>query len=138
MLRPSNSLLGSSRAARRANVRAERVKNLSALARWTRSAFGKTVNGVVGLLLLCGLPLLYLAASYLAIDLPLRWLSGREQFSWNGLIFFLGAIIVGLVGLTRAVQGTPPLAPVRTKFARIMFGLSWLAGILMTIGDLAS
>ena len=138
MLRPSNSFLGSSRATRRANVRAERVKSFSAAARWTRSAFGKTVNGVLGLLLLCGLPLLYLSASYLAVDLPLRWLSGREHLSWNGLIFFLGAVIVGLVGLTRAIQGVPPLAPVRPKFARVMYGLSWLAGILMTIGDLAS
>jgi hypothetical protein len=138
MLRPSNSLLGSSRATRRANVRAERVKSLSALARWTRSAVGKTVNGVVGLLLLCGLPILYLAASYQVLDLPARWLSGRQHMSWNELAIFLGALIVGLVGLTRAIQGVPPLAPVRPRFARIMFGLSWLAGLLMTISDLSS
>ncbi|HEX4382446.1 MAG TPA: hypothetical protein VH083_05840 [Myxococcales bacterium] len=138
MLRPSNSLLGSSRAARRANVRAERVKTLSALARWTRGTVGKTVSGVVGLLLLWGLPLLYLAASYQVIDLPARWLSGRGRFTWNELVIFLIAVIVGLVGLTRAIQGVPPVAPVRPKFARIMFGLSWVAGLLMTISDFVS
>jgi hypothetical protein len=138
MLRPSNSLLGSSRAARRANVRAERVKTLSALARWTRGTVGQTVKSAVGLVLLWGLPLLYLAASYQVIDLPARWLSGRQHMSWNELAVFLGAFIVGLVGLTRAIQGVPPVAPVRPKFARAMFGLSWLAGLLMTISDLSS
>jgi|SRR5471030_1916971 hypothetical protein len=138
MLRPSNSLLGSSRAARRANVRAERVKSLSALARWTRSAFGSTVNGVIGLVLLCGLPIIYLCASYLVIDLPLRFLTRREPMGWNQLALFLGSFIVALVGLSRAIQGVPPLAPVGLRFARVMFGLSWVAGILMTIGDLAS
>jgi hypothetical protein len=135
MLRPSNSLLGSSRAVRRANVRAARVKNLSALARWARGTVGSTVSGVVGLVMLCGLPLLYLCASYFTIDLPVRWLSGREPMTWNHLALLLGSIAVGIVGLARAIQGAQPLAPVRPRFARLMFGLSWIAAILMTIGD---
>jgi hypothetical protein len=138
MLRPSNSLLGSSRAARRANVRAERVKTISGMARWARGTVGSTISGVIALFLLCGLPILYLCASYLVIDLPLRFLSGREPMGWNHLALFLGSFIVGLIGLARAVQGVPPLAPVGLRFARVMFGLSWVAGILMTIGDLAS
>jgi hypothetical protein len=126
MLRPSNSLLGSSRAASRANVRAARVKTFSLFARGARGAFGSTVSGVVGLILLCGLPLLYLCASYLAIDLPMRWMFRRDQISLKTALLFAGSVALGLVGLARAIQGAPPLAPVRPRFAR-----------LMTIGNLA-
>src|SRR5476649_8234 len=99
MIRPSNSLLGSSRAARRANVRAERVKHISALARWAKGTVGSTVTFAVGILLLWGLPILYLAASYLAIDLPARWLSGRGDMNWSHLALFLAAVVIGLIGL---------------------------------------
>ena len=138
MLRPSNNLLGSSRAARRASVRAERAKAVSAAARGLRKTVGRLVQAVVGLLLLWGLPLLYLATSYLALDLPARWMAGREHATWNGALIFAGALVVGLVGLVRAVQGAPPVAPVRPRFARAMFALCWLFALLLTLADLSS
>jgi hypothetical protein len=137
MLRPSNTFLGSSRATFRRNVRKERVKALQGFVRAWRRTVGRVVDGVVGLFFLCGLPILYLCASYLAIDLPLRFLFGREHATWKTLLLFLGAAVVGLIGLVRAVQGVPPVAPVRPRFARAMFGLSWVAGILFTISDLS-
>jgi uncharacterized integral membrane protein len=130
--------LGSSRAARRANVRARRAKALSGAAKGARNAVLGFLNGAVGLILLCVLPLLYLTASYFTIDLPLRWINGTEQATWPAVVVFVAAIVVGLVGLARAIQGAPPVVPVRSRFARVMFALSWVAGILMTIGDLAS
>jgi hypothetical protein len=138
MLRPSNSLLGSSRAARRASLRAERIKALGAFARAVRKQTGRLVRGVFDLVLLVGLPLLYLSASYLVIDLPARWMHGREHATATSISLFGGAAVVGLIGLVRAVQGVPPVAPVRPRFARWMLGLSWVAGILFTLGDLAS
>jgi hypothetical protein len=137
MLRPSNSLLGSSRATRRANLRAERIKALGVFARAVRKKTGRLVRGLFELVLLVGLPLLYLSASYLAIDLPARWMQGREHPHTTSLLLFAGAAVVGLVGLVRAVQGVPPVAPVRPRFARWMYGLSWVAGLLFVLGDLA-
>jgi hypothetical protein len=138
MLRPSNSLLGSSRAARRANVRAERRKAFSSVARGARTAVTGAISGVFGVVLVFALPFLYLAAAYLAIDLPLRWMLGREASNWMTLLAFFGSIVLGLVGLTRTLQLAQPVAPVRPQFARAMFVLSWVAGLLMTIGDLVS
>jgi hypothetical protein len=138
MLRPSNSLLGSSRAARRATVRAERAKAIGNVARGARSAAFGTISGVLQLVFLCVLPFLYLTAAYLVFDLPARWLSGREPASWLTLLEFVASIVTGLVGLTRAVQLVQPLAPVRPQFARTMFALAFVAGFLMTLGDLAS
>lgn len=138
VLRPSNSLLGSSRAARRASVRAERMKALSHVLRAVRRLVTGVVAVVVDLVLLCGLPFLYLAASYLAVDLPARWLAHRDAWGGWGVLAFFGALVVGLIGLARAVQDAAPIAPVRPRFARLMFGLSWVAALLLTIGDLAS
>jgi hypothetical protein len=138
MLRPSNSLLGSSRAARRASVRAERMKALSGFTRWARGAVAGTISGLFSVGLVLVLPFLYLAAAYLAIDLPLRWMFGREATSWKTLLLFFASVALGLLGLVRAIQQVPPLAPVRPQFARAMYALAWLAGILMTIGDFAS
>src|ERR1700694_5897040 len=108
MLRPSNSLLGSSRAARRANVRAERVKALGHAARGVRGIFTVLFALVVDLVLLWGLPFLYMAAAYLALDLPARWLAHREAFGSWGVLILLGALVVGLIGVARAVQNSPP------------------------------
>jgi hypothetical protein len=138
MLRPSNSFLGSSRAARRATVRAERAKAFGNVARGARSAFSGTISGVLALVMVCALPFLYMAAAYLAFDLPARWMTGREPANWMTVLLFLGSIVLGLIGLARAMQQVPPLAPVRPRFARGMFALGYLAGLLMTIGDLAS
>lgn len=138
MLRPSNSLLSSSRAARRANLRAERVKALGHAAR----GIGGLVSGLfamtVDLLLLWALPFVYLASSYLALDLPARWLAHRDARGDWGVLVFIAAVVVGLIGLARALRESAPVAPVRPKFAKAMLGLSWLAGLLLTIGDLAS
>jgi hypothetical protein len=137
MLGRSNDFLGSSRATFRRNVRKERVKALQGFIRAWRKTVGRVVDAVVGLLLLCGLPILYLCASYLVIDLPVRFLSGREHATWKSLLLLAAAIVVALVGLVRAVQGVPPVAPVRPRFARTMFALSWVVGILFTLSDLS-
>lgn len=138
MLRPSNSLLGSSRAARRRNVRAERRKALGSAARGGFSLASGAWRAALNLLLLFGLPLLYLSASYLFLDLPLRWLFHKEPFTGVGAGLFVGSILVGLFGIARALQGAEPVAPVRPRFARIMLGCCWFAALVMTIGDLAS
>lgn len=137
MLRPSNSLLGSSKAARRANVRAERVKALAHFVRWVRTLVFGLVAAVFELLLLCALPFVYLAAAYLVVDLPIRWLAHRGAYGGWGAIAFVVALVISFVGLGRAIQGSEPVAPVRPRFAKAMFGLSWVAALLLTIGDLA-
>ena len=137
-MRPSEGLLGSSRAARRATLRAERVKALGHAARGLRGLVSGLVAFTVDLVLLWALPFVYLASSYLALDLPARWLAHREAWGRWGVLVFVGAVVVGLIGLARALQESTPVAPVRPKFARAMFAVSWLAGLLLTIGDLAS
>lgn len=137
MLRPSNSLLGSSRGARRAHVRAERRKMMGRAVGQGWGLLGDLWGTAVDLALLLTLPLIYLAASYLLFDLPLRWLLRREPFSLAGGAALLASVIVLLVGLARALREATPVAPVRPRFARWMFGLGWLAGLLLAIGDLA-
>lgn len=136
MLRPSNSLLGSSRGARRAHVRAERRKWLGRTVGQGRGLVGEVWGTALDLVLLVALPLVYLAASYLLLDLPLRWLLGRESPTLLTLGELLLSLVVSLVALARAVQQTPPVAPVRPRFARVMFGLSWMVAVLLTLGDL--
>jgi hypothetical protein len=138
VLRPSNSLLGSSKAAIRANARAERVRMLSAFFRAIKALILVLFAVVTEIVILWVLPFLYLAAAYLALDLPARWLTHRDAGGAWGVLAFIASIILGLVGLVRAVQGSTPVAPVRPQFAKAMFGLSWVAALLMTIGDLAS
>jgi len=137
MLRPSNSLLGSSRAAQRATVRAERWKALGQVARGVKLVVAALFAIVAELALLWALPFLYLAASYLALDLPARWLTHRPAWGGWGALVFVAAVAVGLVGIGRAVQGSEPVVPVRPRFAKAMLGLCWIAALLMTIGDLA-
>ena len=138
MLRPSNSLLGSSKATLRANVRAERVKAVGSLFRTIKALILVLFAVVTEVVLLWVLPLLYLASAYLALDLPARWLTHRDAWGGWGLLIFLASIVVGIVGLARAVQNSSPVVPVRPQFAKAMFGLSWVAALLLTIGDLAS
>jgi len=137
MLRPSNGLLGSSRAARRANVRAERVKALGHALRAVGRLVTVLFTMVFEVALLWGLPFVYMAAAYLALDLPARWIAHRDAGGGFGVVAFLCAIAVGLGGVARAVQGSAPVAPVRPRFAKAMLALSWVAALLMTIGDLA-
>jgi hypothetical protein len=136
VLRPNNSLLGSSRAALRANVRAERFKSLGQAVRSLRGLMGGVFAAVADLVLLLILPFLYLVSAYLALDLPARWIVHRAPWgNWAGVVF-LGSLAVGLVGITRAMRNAQPVAPVRPQFAKAMLGLSWLAALLCTIGDL--
>ena len=78
MLRPSNNLLGSSRSAHRANLRAERLRALWQIPRAVTSVVSSLVTAVVDLVLLCGLPLAYLASAYLVLDLPARFIGHRH------------------------------------------------------------
>ncbi len=138
MLRPSNSLLDSSRAARRANLSAERRKWLGHAARGFGGFFAELAGGALDLVLLCGLPLLYLAASYLVLDLPARFFAHRDVHGMWGLLLFAGALVVSIVALARLIQESPPIAPVRPRFAKTMLALSWVAALLLTVGDLAT
>ena len=138
MLRPSDNLLGSSRAARRANLRAERVKALTHAFRSIRTLLAGLLGAVWQLLILWGLPYLYLAAAYLALDLPARWLAHRPAWgAWGGAAF-AASVVVCLVGIGRALQNSAPIAPVRPRFAKVMLAASWVAALLLTIGDFAS
>jgi hypothetical protein len=136
MLRPTAGLLGSSRAARRANVRAERVKALGHAARGIRALVSVIVALAIDLVLLWALPFVYMISAYLALDLPARWLAHRDAWGGQGVIIFLAALVVGLIGVARAVQNAAPIAPVRPQFAKAMLAVSWIAALIMTIGDL--
>ena len=137
MLRPSSNFLGSSRSAYRARLRAERLRALWQVTRAIKHVVSTLVDAVWELSLLCALPLAYLAAAYLVVDLPARWLARRGAYGRFGLLLFLASIAVALTGILRAVQDAPPIAPVRPKFAKAMLALSWVAAVLGTIGDLA-
>src|SRR5258708_7455444 len=131
MLRPSEGLLGSSRAARRANVRAERVKALGQAARGVRGLVTVLVAVSIDLVLLWAYPFVYMISAYLALDLPARWIAHRDAWGGWGVIIFLGALVVGLIGIGRAVQDSTPIAPVRPQFAKAMLAASWIAALLM-------
>ena len=137
MVRPSSSLLGSSRAARRATVRAEVGRATLHLFRKLRHLCAVLLAAAVDLVLLCALPFFYLAAAYLVLDLPLRWLSHRSAPSAWSVALFAGAAIICLSGISRALQNVPPIAPVRPAFAKAMLGLSWVAALLLVLGDFA-
>ena len=136
MLRPSSNLLGSSRATHRASLRAERLRSLWQLTRALRALFGILFGTLYDLALLVGLPVAYLAAAYLALDLPARFFAHRGAYGRFGLLLFVAAIVVAATGIVRAAQEAPPVAPVSPKFARTMLTLSWIAAVLGTIGDL--
>lgn len=138
MLRPSNSLLGSSRAAQRASLRAERARALTRLFRGFKGFFEAIFGNLFALVLLWATPLAYLAASYFAIDLPARVLWHRPVWGWTGLGVFAAAVIISVIGVQRAARNADPIAPVRPQFAKAMLALSWVAGLLFTIGDLAA
>ncbi len=137
VLRPSDGLLGSSRATHRASLRAERLRAFWQLGRLLKTLISGLVRTAVDLVLLVGLPFAYLAGTYLVLDLPARWIGHRDAYGRWGLLLFAAAVAVCWVGVLRAKRDAPPIAPVRPKFAKVMFGLSWVAAILCTIGDLA-
>ena len=137
MLRPSGSLLASSRAAQRRTLRLEVVRLVATVTRKTGAAVADLVATAADLLLMLGLPLLYAVAAYLTLDLPARLLAGRVRFSGTGLLVFLAAVGVSLLGVSRMLRGAPPVAPVRPKFARAMLLATWATALLLTVADLA-
>jgi len=137
VLRPYSNLLGSSRSAHRANLRAERLRAFWQVPRAIKVAISSLVTAAWELLLLCSWPLASLAAAYLVLDLPARWFTHRGAYGKLGALLFLASVAVAWIGITRAMQEAPPIAPVRPKFAKAMLGISWLAALLCTIGDLA-
>lgn len=129
-------MLGSSRPAQRANLRAERVKALGHVARSGAVLFAGLWGTALDAVLLCCLPLSYLVASYLALDLPARWATGLQRFTGTSLLIFAGALAICVVGIVRALRNSPPIAPVRPQFAKVMLALGWISSLLFTIGDL--
>ena len=137
MVRPSGSLLASSRAAQRRTFRLEIFRYAALLARKAGHAVADAVGATFDLLVMVGLPILYAVGAYLALDLPARLFAGRVQFSGTGLLAFLAAVGISLLGMSRLVREAPPVAPVRPKFARAMLLASWAAALLLTAADLA-
>lgn len=138
MLRPSSgSILGSSRAAQRRAVRAERARAAGQVARFFAGLTGGTVGGVFELVLLCGLPVLYAVASFLFLALPLRLAFGGARFSLVGLLAWLAAAGLSVLGVVRAAQGAEPIAPVRPAFARNLLILMWIFSAVLAVADLS-
>ena len=137
MLRPSGSLLASSRAAQRRTFFLEVTRLATALVRKTAAAVSDLAGTAMDLFVMLGLPILYAVAAYLTIDLPVRLLAGRVHFSWIGLLAFAGAVGLSLFGLSRMLREAPPVAPVRPKFARALLLVTWAAALLLTFADLA-
>jgi len=137
MLRPSGSLLASSRAAQRRTVRLEVGRLATALVRRTSAAVADVAGTAVDLSIMLGLPMLYAVAAYLTLDLPARLLAGRVHFTAFGLLVFLCAVCVSLLGLSRMLHEAAPVAPVRPRFARAMLLVGWAVALLLTVADLA-
>lgn len=136
MLRPSGSLLASSRAAQRRTVFREAGRLLSATLRKAGAAVADVLGAAMDVVVMLGLPILYAASAYLTLDLPARLFAGRVRFSGTGFLFFLAALGVSLLGVSRTVRGAVPVAPVRPRFARAMLLAGWAAALLLTVADL--
>src|SRR5256885_1316001 len=111
MLRPSGSLLASSRAAQRRTVRLEVGRLATALVRRTSAAVADVAGTAVDLSIMLGLPMLYAVAAYLTLDLPARLLAGRVHFTAFGLLVFLCAVCVSLLGVSRMLHEAGAAAP---------------------------
>jgi hypothetical protein len=131
-------MLASSRAARRFSAREDRKKALARFFRFFVGLAGTLCGIAVDLLLLAGTPLAYLAASFAIFDLPAGWLFGHKPVTGLGIGLFAAAILVSVFGIFRAMQGSPPVVPVRPKFAKAMLALSWATGLLLAIADLSA
>jgi hypothetical protein len=138
MLRPSTSILDSSRAALKQHVRAQRLRAFGHVTRFVRVVTSNVAGSTIDLFLLAALPLLYAVGAYLTLDLPLRWATGYAKVSLLGLLLFACAALVSLVGIMRAVQEAPPVAPVRPRFARAMLVFSWIGALICAIADVAA
>jgi hypothetical protein len=137
MLRPTQSLLASSRSERRRAFRHGVARGVWSRIRRLALIVAELAGAAWDLLVLCGAPLAYLAASYLVLDLPARWLFGGARFSWSGFLLFGGAAGLSALGVSRAMRSAPPVVPVRPAFARAMLGISWAVALLLTVADLS-
>jgi hypothetical protein len=137
MLRPSGSLLASSRAAQRRTFRIEIGRALSALIRKTSAVVVDLCGAAYDLAILLALPILYFIAAYLVLDLPAGLIAGRLHFSSLGFLAFAVSLGVSLFGISRAMREAPPVVPVRPRFARAMLLAGWSAALLLTVADLA-
>lgn len=137
MLRPSQgSILTSSRAAQRRSARKERARAASGAFLLAAAILLEVLAGLSELVLLLLLPLAYVVAAYLTLSLPLRVLASSAPVSFVGVLGFLAALAVSVVGLLRAAQGQKPVAPVSTRFARVLLALNWLLALLLALHDL--
>src|SRR3954462_407490 len=136
MLRPSGSLLASSRAAQRRTVVLQGVRLLTALVRKTSAAMADLAGTLIDLAVMLGLPIIYAAGAYLTLDLPARLIAGKVHFSGLGFLVFLASVAISLLGISRTLQEAPPVAPVRPRFARAMLLVGWAAALLLTVADL--
>jgi hypothetical protein len=138
MLRPTQSMLASSRAARRRSAREDRRKTLVRLFRFLVRTVG-TLGGIAfDLAVLIGTPLAYLAASFAVIDLPASWLFGHGKITGLSLGLFAGALPVSAFGIFRALHGAAPVVPVRPRFAKAMLALGWVFALFLAVADLSS
>jgi hypothetical protein len=137
MLRPSGSLLASSRAAQRRTFVVESTRVFSTLMRKTSAAVVDLCGAGWDLVVLLGLPLVYFVAAYLVLDLPARLIAGRVHFSSLGFLAFVASVGVCLLGVSRTLREAPPVVPVRPRFARAMLLAGWSAALLLTVADLA-
>jgi hypothetical protein len=137
MLRPSGSLLASSRAAQRRFFRVEITRSLSTLIKKVSAAVADVCGAAYDLAVLLALPLVYFVAAYLVLDLPAGLIAGRKHFSSLGLLAFAASVGLSLFGISRAMREAPPVVPVRPRFARAMLLAGWSAALLLTVADLA-
>jgi hypothetical protein len=137
MLRPSGSLLASSRAAQRRTFRVELTRGVWAVARKVSAAVADMAGSTYDLVVLLCLPLTYIVAAYLALDLPARLIAGRAHFTALGFLAFCASVGVSLYGASRALRDAPPVVPVRSGFAKAMLLAGWSAALLLTVADLA-
>jgi len=135
MLRPTQSMLASSRAARRRSAREDRRKAVVRFIRFLFHAVGALGGIAFDLALLAGTPLAYFAASFAVFDLPAGWLFGHTALTGRSLGVFAGALLVSAFGIFRALQGAEPVVPVRRRFAKAMLALGWATALLLTIAD---
>ena len=131
-------MLASSRAARKWSAREDRRKAVVRFFRFLFGLLGTLCSIVLDLLLLAGTPLAYLTASFAVFNLPGGWMFGHKPVTVTGLGLFAAALLVCVLGILRAMQGAPPVVPVRPKFAKAMLALGWATGFLLAIADLSA
>jgi hypothetical protein len=131
-------MLASSRAARRWSAREDRRKTVVRLFRFLFRMVGVLCSIVFDLVLLAGTPIAYLAASFALFDLPAGWMFGHKPMTGMSIGLFAAALLVCVFGIFRAMQGAPPVVPVRPKFAKAMLVLSWATGFLLALADLSA